>query len=165
MKHHSIVDASQIAIVLDRAEPAARPRAAAAVDPFRWHWVDFCMQAQVEDQWCWAATAVSIDWYFNHGSQLRQCSFAGQVLGIADCCPTLTVPGNPTCDQPFSMTAALTALHRLRRKAGPATFAQVKHQIDAGRPLAIHAGFDADSGHIAAVTGYRQQFETLRFQD
>ena len=108
------------------------------------------MQQQHEDEWCWAAVAVSVDHYFDTASTWTQESLASQIEG-QDC------SGDPeSCDVPETLQDALTAVNRLN--GSPETdslqFDEVKTAIDACLPLCVRIGWSGGGAHFVAIDGY-----------
>jgi hypothetical protein len=111
----------------------------------------FDMQAQTQSNWCWAATATSVShfyWLFSHWTQ---CSVANAELGRGDCCSG-TAPG--PCNVPWYLDRALTRTNNFVNIIGPATFAQVRAEIDAGRPVGARIGWSGGGGHFMVIYGY-----------
>jgi hypothetical protein len=100
------------------------------------------MQQQHEDEWCWAAVAVSVDHYFDTASTWTQESLASQIAGSGDV--------------PEALQDALTAVSRLN--GNPETdslqFDEVKTAIDACMPLCIRIGWSGGGAHFVALDGY-----------
>lgn len=108
------------------------------------------MQPQLEDEWCWAAVAVSVDLYFNTNSTRTQCSLATQLAG-QDCC------NNPdACDQPQALQDALSDIGRLN--GDPETdsleFTEIQSAIGACVPLCVRIGWVGGGAHFVAIDGY-----------
>src|SRR4051794_1237702 len=62
----------------------------------------FNMQHQVQDQWCWAATAASVSLFYNRTSTWTQCLVAAQIMGTT-CCVALA-----PCNKPWYLNDALS---------------------------------------------------------
>ena len=46
----------------------------------------FAEQTEQQSNWCWDATTVSVEHYYDPTSKLTQCQLANQVLGLDICC-------------------------------------------------------------------------------
>ena len=110
------------------------------------------MAHQTHKYWCWAAVAVSVDRLFVRTStDWAQCELVARVLpGAAGCCnaPDLF-------DRPFSLQAALTEVGNLKEmKVGPLTFAEIKDEISAKRPVCCRIQWIGTTfGHAVAIDG------------
>ena len=108
---------------------------------------------QVEDEWCWAASAEMIMSYL--GESVQQCAQANYRFGRTDCCTNASSESSTTeCDQPgwpnwtnwgftYSETAYGTAL----------TFAQIQAEIAANRPVGFAWAWTGGGGHYMVATG------------
>jgi hypothetical protein len=109
------------------------------------------MAHQTHTFWCWAAVAVSVDRLFAPTSTgLAQCELVARVLpGAAACCSTPNL-----FNQPASLQTALTAVDNLKEmKVGPLSFAQIKEQLSAQRPVCCRIQWFGQGGHAVAVDG------------
>ena len=113
----------------------------------------FNMQAQTQTNWCWAATATSVShfywWFWNSWTQ---CNVANAELGHSDC-GNSSVPS--ACNVPWYLDRALTRTNNfVSITAGQADFAQVRAEIDAGRPVGARIGWSGGGGHFMVIYGY-----------
>lgn len=112
----------------------------------------FSMQAQTESNWCWAATATSVSHFYWLWSNWTQCRVANGELGHSDCCNS-SVPS--ACNVPWYLDRALTRTDNfVSMTAGQAGFAQVRAEIDAGRPVGARIGWSGGGGHFMVIYGY-----------
>jgi hypothetical protein len=111
----------------------------------------FTMQAQTQSNWCWAATSTSVSRYYWSGSGWTQCTVANAELGLAGCC-TDPVPGS--CNVPWFLDRALNRTGNFVSITGPQTFAEVRDEIDAGRPVGARIGWSGGGGHFMCIYGY-----------
>jgi len=120
----------------------------------------FAMQYQRQNQWCWAALAVSVAQYYTPTSTVTQCSMATWAFGNAakvDCCTAQAGPLYP-CNQPYQVDTALAYLGNLN----PPTlnqsllFSDVVNQIFAATPIGIRIVWQGGGnvGHALCITGY-----------
>jgi hypothetical protein len=113
----------------------------------------FTMQTQLQTQWCWAASSVSVSTFYDSTSTWSQCSVVNAELGQTTCC---TNGSTAQCNQPWYLDRALTRTGNLASWAGgAATMAQVKSEIRNGRPLGARIGWSGGGGHFVMIAGYR----------
>jgi hypothetical protein len=112
----------------------------------------FAMQAQTQTNWCWAATATSVSHFYWWWSSWSQCSVANGELGHNDCCNS-GVPA--ACNVPWYLDRALTRTSNfVSMMSGQAGFAQVRAEVDAGRPVGARIGWSGGGGHFMVIYGY-----------
>lgn len=112
----------------------------------------FTMQHQEQTQWCWSATATSVAHYYNGASTWTQCSLVNAELGRSDCC---SAPSSDDCNQPWTLNTVLTRVGHLASFAGGSTsFANVRTEIDNGRPLGVRIGWSGGGGHFNVLACY-----------
>lgn len=133
----------------------------------KWCHVRLLLQYQRQIEWCWAAGVVNIDRFFNHNSILRQCTIANIILRQHKCCIN---PSSIVCDQPYSMTNALTMTEHLQSHLlRPLTYCEIKQEIDSGKPICAHISWIVsevnEGGHLPMIIGYRDALETLAIAD
>ena len=106
------------------------------------------MQQQEEEEWCWAAVAVSVDHYFKPSSTWTQEELAANVTAKDPNCNS-----KPDCPEPLQ--AALAALERLdgAPKTDSLSFDDVKAAIDKGLPLCVRIGWSGGGAHFVAIDG------------
>jgi len=126
------------------------------IDWFRrlvWHrCLCFTMQHQQQTQWCWSATATSVALYYNTASGWTQCSLVNAELGRTDCC---TDPSSANCNQPWTLNTVLTRVGHLASFTGGTTsFADLRTEIDNGRPLGVRIGWSGGGGHFNVLSCY-----------
>ncbi len=113
------------------------------------------VETQEHSNWCWAAVSVSVHRFFERGSDARQCGAAGAIRGLP-CCDGFT----QKCNQPESLTQALTHFGKLKRQPveRAATFDEIRSEVLAGRPLCMRVewttGAIKGNGHFAVITGF-----------
>jgi len=109
------------------------------------------MQMQTQSNWCWAATATSVSRYFWRWSTWAQCRVANAELGHTDCCQD---PVPDDCNVPWYLDRALTRTQNFVSMTGPASFEQVRDEINAGRPVGARIGWSGGGGHFMVIYGY-----------
>lgn len=128
--------------------------------------LQFRAQRQKNAEWCWAAVSNSIEHFFEPTSPLTQCEIAGEQLR-KPCCGDLTEACLARCNVPSALDTALRRLGWLARSPvvhfppDPAVdFADVRAEIDAGRPLCLLVKWLEEDGelirgHFITIKGYR----------
>ncbi len=112
----------------------------------------FTMQQQLASNWCWAATSNSVSHYYWFFSRWTQCKIVNAELGRTDACNTPTPSG---ANQPWFLDKALARTNNfVSVTGGRATFAQIRAEIDAGRPMGARIGWNGGGGHFVAIYGY-----------
>jgi hypothetical protein len=112
----------------------------------------FTMQHQEQTQWCWSATATSVAHYYNSASPWTQCSLVNAELGRSDCC---TDPSSANCNQPWTLSTVLTRVGHLASFTSASTsFADLRAELDNGRPLCVRIGWSGGGGHFNVVGCY-----------
>ena len=116
----------------------------------------FTMQSQLASNWCWAATSNSVSHFYWFLSTWTQCTIANAELGRTDACNTPTPAG---ANVPWYLDNALTRTNNfVSITGGQATFAQIRAEIDAGRPMGCRIGWNGGGGHFMAIYGYSTWF-------
>jgi hypothetical protein len=120
----------------------------------------FPIQTQLEEEWCWAAVAASVDNYFNPISSVPQCRIATNVLNKDAC-------GDPEeCNLSETLQKALKVVDRLRGiRIGPLTFAQLRQEIDAGHPVCARIAWNDGGAHFVVISGYYESPAGVRTVD
>jgi hypothetical protein len=118
-----------------------------------WHrCLCFTMQHQEQTQWCWSATATSVALYYNAASDWTQCSLVNAELGRSDCC---NAPSSDPCNKPWTLSTALTRVGHIASVTGGSTgFADLRTEIDSGRPLGVRIGWSGGGGHFNVLSCY-----------
>lgn len=111
----------------------------------------FTMQYQEQSKWCWAATAASVDHYFNPNSSVTQCGLANYAHGQTTCC----VDGStPQCNKGSDTGNVLRMLSRLRSQvAQPQPFGTVDQEIMANRPVGCRIAWSGGGNHAVVISG------------
>lgn len=117
----------------------------------------FVIDHQMQDQWCWAAVALSICRFFKDQRWQQQCDVVneifGPIRGDTDCC---TDGASSTCNMPWALDIVLnTAGHLLQPVRGIVTFDEVKQQVLVQkRPFAARIMLaDLMTAHFVVVIG------------
>jgi hypothetical protein len=113
----------------------------------------FTIQTQAQDQWCWAATAVSVSVFHSAASAWTQCSLVCAEVGDPSCC----VDGStPTCNQPWTLDTALACTGNLRTWAsGTMPASDIRSELAASRPICCRIQWNGGGGHFVTISGYQ----------
>ncbi|MGW2253210.1 papain-like cysteine protease family protein [Kitasatospora sp. NPDC001660] len=118
--------------------------------PTSWTALDITMQKQVQDQWCWDASGLTIAtyWGYNQYSQYDFCRLAQQGRWL-DC-----------NDRPATLDDMANGLSAMGFRNGGydlnrnASFSEVANEIANGRPFAVRIGWASGGGHMNVIYGY-----------
>ena len=122
-------------------------------------------QYQVESEWCWSATTVSITRYYDAAATWTQCSLVNQAFGQTTCCQN---GSSAACNQPWYPDKALTITGHLASTAsGKPSLQTVMNEINDGHPVSIAIYWNGGGGHNPAVDGYDEDpvTPTIDLQD
>ena len=129
----------------------------------RWHRLDFAMQHQQQTNWCWAAVATSVSLFCDPASTWTQCTVANAELSRTDCCGD---GASGPCNVYGFLDTSLTTVGHLDHWTGSSsTFAELRTEIDAGRPLCARTAWSGGGAHFLAIIGYRILQEMLAVDD
>jgi hypothetical protein len=119
-----------------------------------WRKLDTAIPVQLQTNWCWAATSLGVHQYYDRTDNTTQCLAANLIL-----------PRNDACNNPVPAAAnvahflddALNDFGNLDGSiiSGTLSYADVKAQINAGRPLGARIGWAGGGGHFMVIEGYR----------
>ena len=153
--------------VIDRTRvrlfAATRDLDAPARKPPSWARLQFAVQHQLQDQWCWAAVSTSIAVHYG-STKWTQCSVVDKELGQSSCC----VDGSTSvCDQPWYLDRALKRVGAFKKAESgrPKDLDKVRQEIDAKRPVGIRIGWSGGGGHFITVEGYRSDGGSIAVED
>ncbi|TMJ18770.1 MAG: hypothetical protein E6G92_02705 [Alphaproteobacteria bacterium] len=110
----------------------------------------FNMQHQTQSNWCWAATSTSTSLFYRPASTWTQCRVANSALALTTCCGS-PVPG--ACNVAWYLDRALQVTQNFVSVSGPASFAAVQAEINAGRVLGARVGWAGGGGHFMVIYG------------
>jgi hypothetical protein len=120
--------------------------------------LNYQIQQQLLEDWCWAAVASSISFKYNPNSNWTQSRIAGTLLDPV--CSNI-VEGNTDnapsiCQQPFSLEAALACTRNRAWKVDrQLTLDEIIGQINGGWPLCCQIHWDdVDKSHFVTIYGY-----------
>jgi hypothetical protein len=134
---------------------------AAIVGPGRSKNLQFTMQSQQGNNWCWAATASSVSSFFDPNSSWSQCQVASACLS-SQCCASPT-----PCDVQFTLDGPLQQTGNLQGSPlqGSDTRGNVHAEIDNDRPVCCHIAWSGGTGHFVAVSGYDSNTDDVLIDD
>jgi Papain-like cysteine protease AvrRpt2 len=130
--------------------------------------IQFKMQHQEQDEWCWAANAVSAARYLG-GKALSQCALVNDELGRKSCC---SHGDSEECNQPYYLEDALSAAGcHFRHVAHAVSAAAIACALSLGTAIEARIGwtdgrgrFDG-SGHFVAITAIEPHTSMLHVAD
>jgi hypothetical protein len=112
-------------------------------------YLPFLMQNQIMDNWCWAAVASSVAFYFDDTTPWTQVELAAKAFDYLDD----DVP-DADWDRPFPLGEAFGFVGCLGRvHLGQTTFHTVVGELRHGRPVCLQIQWDSKEGHAVAITG------------
>jgi hypothetical protein len=113
--------------------------------------LDFTMQAQTEDNWCWAAAAASVSHFYRSNSPWTQCLVANAELEQTNCCDA---PAPGPCDVPWFLDRALARTENFVRFVyGTVDTETIRAELQAGRVVGARIGWNGGGGHFVMIYG------------
>ncbi len=119
------------------------------------------MQKQVQDQWCWDASGLTIAKYWGYTKYNQQ-----------DFCRLAAQNGNLSCDdQPATLDDIANGLANIGLSntgydlSRNASFPEVGKEIDGRRPFAARIGWNAGGGHMNVIYGYDPSSQMIAVGD
>lgn len=123
--------------------------------------IDFQLQPQLCNEWCWASVAAAICVHFKDSPCLDQRAVAELVLGNgAGDCPcgcSGTDDSELDCNRQQNLSAVLSEVRHLGEElSSPPCFDEITQEIDNEYPIAVvlELSEPAASGHAVAIYGY-----------
>jgi hypothetical protein len=150
-----VIDRTKTPLAVSGAECEATLGGRQAAPPATTEWVrlNFAVQRQLQDQWCWAAVSASIARHYG-AAKWTQCAVVNEELEQTDCCHN---GATPDCNQPWYLDRALRRVGALKKveSGRPRDLKKVRREIDANRPVCVRIGWGGGGGHFITVEGYR----------
>ncbi|MBO2458822.1 papain-like cysteine protease family protein [Actinomadura violacea] len=117
-------------------------------------------QVQQQDQWCWAASGLTIAKYFGVGN-VSQNDFCNLARGYPQggYCPNQA--GQLEWDQRAFQSLGLNPGY----VSGPLSFQGVEGEIDGQRPVQTGIYWSAGGGHSQVIYGYDPSSQTISYGD
>jgi len=114
--------------------------------------LSFLMQHQQQDQWCWSATSVSVNLFFQRSGKWQQCTLVNNAFKQSTCCND---GSSSKCNQQWLLDKALKIVGNFSAaRSRRAQFNEVTQQIDSSRPLCLRIQWSTGGGHFVAIYGY-----------
>ncbi|MFQ6148246.1 papain-like cysteine protease family protein [Streptomyces seoulensis] len=143
-----------------QAAPAGHGTASRAASGYGGN-LNFSELVQEQNQWCWAATGLSIAQYKGYGQNTSQNSFCLASRGLSSgTCP----------NQPAELSVVQRGWRALGMSAGTevnggVNYATVQSEINANRPLETGVYWTSGGGHARVIYGYNASAGTILFSD
>jgi hypothetical protein len=119
------------------------------------------MQHQEKQQWCWVSAGLTIAKFQGFGStQTDFCERASQHFNKVSCDNKPATLGDMA-----GAWADLGMKHPGKGLNRAASFAEIKSEVDAGRPVAARIGWKQGGGHMNVVFGYNEEEGTVAVAD
>jgi len=116
---------------------------------------------QQASEWCFAAVAQAVAMYFDPANEVHQCQIVGRGFKRACCGERMAPVRSPECNRQGYLHTVLDAMGLLAQPAeggpnkwieGPAPFALIQREIDAGRPVCVLIRWkNGGGGHFTIV--------------
>jgi hypothetical protein len=114
--------------------------------------LDFSEQIQLETEWCWAASTVSVSKYYDPGSPWSQCSLVNQQFKRGDCCSN---GSSSKCNVPWFPERSLKEVgHLAKHVEKKISMDDISGQICASQPITIGIDWTGGGGHNPVLTGF-----------
>lgn len=120
---------------------------------------NFRIQSQILSNWCWAAVASSISYYYNKNSTWTQSALAAKLTGH-DSCSVITKNtadiSPPVCNQVLDLSGALKVTGNFAGQVlRPLTFNEVVNQIQGGWPICCQISWNEfATSHFVVIYGF-----------
>lgn len=121
--------------------------------------LNFRIQKQILDNWCWAAVTSSISFYFDNNSRWRQGALAAHLINPD--CGVITHAGGGAapgfCDRTLDLARSLKMTGNFAGDLIRAlSLAEVVNQINEGYPVCCQIVFPgSDTSHFVVIYGYQ----------
>ncbi|SDX60725.1 Papain-like cysteine protease AvrRpt2 [Amycolatopsis xylanica] len=117
------------------------------------------MQAQEKSNWCWDASGNTIAAYFGHTlSQTKFCQVAHNESGTT----CANNQGYLSDQQRVFRWLGFSNAGTYNSNGQTLSFASIKSQIDAGRPIGTRIGWSNGGGHMHVLYGYDNSTSTSK---
>ncbi|MFE7332707.1 papain-like cysteine protease family protein [Streptomyces sp. NPDC057565] len=114
--------------------------------------IQFTMQHQEQDFWCWTATASSVADYYDTTNAHPQCFLVEWAFQNPTCCES---GETDECNRTFAVDLALIKVgHYSTSQAGALGFRDIVAEVTRRRPVVVRILWPAGNKHAVAVTGY-----------
>ncbi len=114
--------------------------------------LDFVMQHQEQDMWCWDAASVSVARFYNPATAWTQGSLANAEFGRNDC--VVGAGRVSPCNWGRWPDSPLQTVGHLNQRLNNAlTTVQLAAEMERSAPVVVNIAWRGGGGHIAAVRG------------
>ncbi len=156
--------------------PVSSPKFIVSLDSdLRDNWTKltpFSVQGQKASNWCWIATAVSVNKFYTPNSSHTQCNLAGSLQNNIDCCSGNN-KDSAACNNTGSLKAALIKVSNHKNtQANSISFEAIKQEISSGgtsgHPVCYRVKWIEDNnevGHVSPICGYESEKKLIFFKD
>jgi len=121
--------------------------------------LNFSEQTQQRDQWCWAATGLSIAQFLGKGKNMDQNAFCNAGFRTQGQCRN---QGGEMVNIQNGLRAAGVSAGRV---TGPMQGGAIDAEIKASRPIETGVYWTAGGGHARVIYGYDTAGQNLYFSD
>ena len=120
--------------------------------------LNFTMELQQRNFWCWAATGKSVSHFYSSESTWTQCKIAKKELQLTTCC------SNPSsCDRGWFLDKTLIRTGNFKsQQRGNISWNEVKNEITANRIVCAFIEWAEGGGHFVAIYGVAQTSRTKK---
>ena len=109
----------------------------------------FDIEFQKQSQWCWAATAKSVSYFYSRLSTWTQCKIAGDEL-TKSCCNNPLPVG---CDEQWYLDRALARTNNFTAITGTVSWQEIDSQLKKGIVLCARVEWHGGGGHFMVIHG------------
>lgn len=114
--------------------------------------LNFAEQHQQQTQWCWAATSVSINAYYNPATAWTQCSLVNAEYGRNDCCGA--AGSGADCNRPWYPDLALRRMGNLNQYLNRSlSLVEVGGEMYKSAPIGVGTYWIGGGGHAVVIKG------------
>lgn len=136
----------------------------AAADPTAPKRLSIPLRKQQASEWCFAAVSQAVALYFDSTREIHQCQIVGRAFKRACCGDGMAPVRSPECNRQGYLHLALDSMGLLASPEegashkwieGPVSFAVIRREIDAGRPVCVLIRWKSGGGgHFIMIEGY-----------
>jgi hypothetical protein len=134
--------------------PLRLAEAVADPPPAETHVLNFTIEEQSQNMWCWLAVTASISWYYRGPSSTwSQCNLANTVLGQVTCCAN---PSSAVCNVPGNPAVAMqtAGVWSSTTSGSTPTWLTLRGALVANQPIATGVLQGGAVGHAQVIYGF-----------
>ncbi|WP_211588539.1 papain-like cysteine protease family protein [Allorhizocola rhizosphaerae] len=123
-------------------------------------------EIQQRNMWCWAASSINIEKFYNPASAWTQCTLVNDQFGLNNCCGD--AGGVAPCNNGNWPTGSLRRMNHLREELFRAlTPVEVAAELAKSQPIGVDTHWERGGGHIVVIRGRWESggTEWLRIHD